>query len=37
MAVFHAKRKKTCYFTDNKIEKIRLTDIKADMPQKEKK
>ena len=26
MAVFHTKRKKTCYFTDHKIEKIDLTD-----------
>ena len=26
MAVFHAKRKKTCYFTDNKVQKIDWTD-----------
>ena len=26
MAVFHTKRKKTCYFTDHKIEKIDFTD-----------
>ena len=26
MAVFHTKRKKTCYFTDHKIEKIDFID-----------
>ena len=26
MAVFHTKRKKTCYFTDHKVEKIDFTD-----------
>ncbi|MDD3382081.1 MAG: 30S ribosomal protein S18 [Bacilli bacterium] len=26
MAYFRAKRKKTCYFTDNKVEKIDFTD-----------
>ena len=27
MANFHSKRKKTCYFTDHKIEKIDFTDV----------
>ena len=26
MAVFHAKRKQTCYFTDHKVEKIDFID-----------